>query len=307
MNKTILVTGANSGIGKDVARQLALLNETEKVYLGCRNQTKAEAAKKELEAETARNIFEILLLDVSSPESVKQAVAQLKEPVDALIMNAGGMGGKSPFKMTSDGVTQIFASNVLGHVVLTEELIKAKKLNKVALYASSEAVRGIKKMGIKQPNLDSSSINEFKSIINGTYFNGKKDPMEAYAHTKYAATMWMSAMARKHPDIKFLSVSPGGTRGTAAMDDMPLPMKVMYKYIAMPILLPLVGMSHKLEDGAKRFVDSISNTSLKTGTFYGSKEKVLTGQLVEQSIIFPDLSNTAYQDNASEAIRSYLN
>ena len=41
MNKTILITGANGGLGKDAARQLALLDGTEKIYLACRNEAKA--------------------------------------------------------------------------------------------------------------------------------------------------------------------------------------------------------------------------------------------------------------------------
>ncbi len=41
MNKTIMITGANGGIGKDTARQFALIKETEKIYLACRNETKA--------------------------------------------------------------------------------------------------------------------------------------------------------------------------------------------------------------------------------------------------------------------------
>ncbi len=48
-------------------------------------------------------------------------------------------------------VTSLFAANVLGHVVLLDELIKAKKLNKVALYAGSEGARGVEEMGMKQP------------------------------------------------------------------------------------------------------------------------------------------------------------
>ena len=38
MNKSILITGANAGLGKEAARQLALIGTTEKVYLGCRNE-----------------------------------------------------------------------------------------------------------------------------------------------------------------------------------------------------------------------------------------------------------------------------
>ena len=65
MNKSIMITGANSGLGKDAARQLALDKHTEKIYLACRSQAKAEVARKELELETKRSIFEIVILDTS--------------------------------------------------------------------------------------------------------------------------------------------------------------------------------------------------------------------------------------------------
>ena len=306
MNKSILITGANAGIGKDTARQLAMINKTEKIYLACRNEGKAKAAKKSLEESTGRSIFEIVLMDVSNPDSVRRAVGTINEPIDALIMNAGGMGGKIPEKITQDGVTNMFAANVLGHVVLVDELLKADKLNNVALYASSEAVRGIKKMGIKPPELKTSSVEDFKSVIDGSLFGSKIDVMEAYAHVKYTATQWMSAQARKHGNIKFISLSPGGTKGTEVMNDMPGFMRFMYKYIAMPILMPLMGMAHSLETGAKRFVDGINNDSLQSGVFYGSKASVLTGPIIDQSSIFPDLKNETFQDNADEAIHWFI-
>ncbi|MCP3928997.1 MAG: SDR family NAD(P)-dependent oxidoreductase, partial [Bacteroidetes bacterium] len=255
MNKVILITGANGGIGKETARQLAMKNETEKIYLACRNETKAQAAKVDLEAKTGRSIFEIVIMDVSNPTSVKRAVSTISEPLDALIMNAGGMGGKTPEKVTTDGVTQIFATNVLGHVALVEELLKANKLKNVALYAGSEAARGVKKMNMKQPNLKTSSVEEFSSIIDGSYFNGEMDGMEAYGLVKYIAALWMSSQARKNPDIRFITMSPGGTKGTSVMDDLTGIQKFMFKYVMMPIVMPMMGMAHSLETGAKRFVD----------------------------------------------------
>ena len=306
MNKTIMITGANGGIGKDTARQFALIKETEKIYLACRNENKAKAAKQSLEETTGRSIFEIVIMDVSNPESVKEAVSILKEPIDALIMNAGGMGGKTPDKITKDGVIQIFATNVLGHVVLVDELLKANKLKKVALFAGSEAARGIKKMGMKQPKLNSSSIDEFASIIDGSYFKGKIDAMEAYGLVKYIAALWMSSQARKNPNIRFITMSPGGTKGTAVMDDMSGIQKFMFKYIMMPFIMPMMGMAHSLETGAKRFVNGINNDSLKSGVFYGSKKNVLTGVIVDQSEFFPDLNNTEYQDNSDAAIHRFI-
>ncbi len=306
MNKIVMITGANAGIGKETARQLALKKETEKVYLACRNLEKAKAAKKELEEATGRLIFEILIMDVSNPDSVRKAVSELHEPVDALIMNAGGTGGKNPAKLTKEGVTNITATNLLGHVVLVDELLSANKLRNVALFASSEAARGIKKMGMKRPNLKTSSTEEFATVFDGSFFGKDFDPMQVYGVVKYGGTLWMSSMARKNPMIRFISMSPGGTRGTQGFEDLPLIKRIMFKYVGMPIFMPLMGLSHSLGKGAKRFVDGINNESLKSGRFYASKEGVLTGQIVDQENIFADLGNEEYQDNANAAIHRFI-
>lgn len=306
MNKTIMITGANAGIGKETARQLAMTDTTEKVYLACRNKEKAEAAKSELVTQTGRNIFEILIMDVSSVDSVKSAVHSLKTPVDALIMNAGGVGGKTPNKLTKEGVTQLTASNLLGHVALLDALLEAKKLNNVALFASSEAARGIKKMGMKRPDLKEYSVEEFRSIFDGSAFGDKFDAMQVYGWIKYGGTLWMSNMARKYPDLKFVSMSPGGTRGTNGMNDLPFVKRILMKYVGMRVIMPLMGMSHSVEQGAKRFVNGINNNAFKSGLFYASKESVLTGKVIDQREIWSDLGNAAYQENADRAIHSFL-
>ena len=246
-------------------------------------------------------------MDVSDPNSVRSAVAGLNEPVDALIMNAGGMGGKSPLEVNSNGVTSLFANNVLGHAVLLDELLKAKKLNNIALYAGSEGARGVEEMGMERPDLNTSSTDEFDAVINGSFFDEETDPMQAYGYVKYTAALWMSSEARKNPNIRFITMSPGFTSGTAVMDDLPPRKRFMFKYIMLPIVAPLRGMVHKLEKGAKRFVDGINNESLTSGVFYASKAKSLVGPVIDQSTIFPDLNNASFQDNANEAIHRYIN
>ena len=65
----------------------------------------------------------------------------------------------------------------------------------------------------------------------------------------------------------------------------------------MPIVFPLMGgMVHKLEVGAKRFVDGISDERYKSGVFYASKEGKLSGDMVDQSTFFTDLKNTSFQE-----------
>lgn len=301
-----MITGANAGIGKETARQLALIRNTETIYLACRNLEKATAVKKELVQATGRAIFKIIIMDISKPETVKKAVASITTPVDALILNAGGTGGKTPEKLTSNGVTEITAGNLLGHVVLVDELLKQHKLNNVVLFASSEAARGIKQMGMKRPDLNENSVEEFISIFDGSKFKNNFDAMQVYGWIKYGGTLWMSNMARKNPNIKFISMSPGGTRGTQGMDDLPLIKRFFLKHIGMKLIMPLMKMSHSVEEGAKRFVEGINNPMFKSGVFYASKENILTGQVIDQSTIWKDLDNPLYQKNADIAIHSFV-
>src|SRR5665213_2632521 len=135
MNESILITGANIGLGKETARQITLKKETKKVILFCRNQVKAEAAKKDLEEKTGKKFFEIIIGDVSDANSVRKAVEKIKEPIDAVILNAGGMVGKTAAKLTLSGMNEMAATNILGLVILVEELIKHDKVKKTVLLA----------------------------------------------------------------------------------------------------------------------------------------------------------------------------
>ena len=87
--KTILITGANTGLGKEMARQLALRGDFERIYLGCRNAEKAERAKEDLETVSGRKIFEVVIIDLEDLASVRAAVAAIGAPLNALAMNAG--------------------------------------------------------------------------------------------------------------------------------------------------------------------------------------------------------------------------
>src|ERR1700691_4963971 len=168
--KTVLITGANAGIGKDVARQLALRPEIAPISLASRNEDRAATAKGDLEAKAGRRIFDIILMDVADPGSVRDGLDAINGSLDALVMNAGGIGGKTALDLTADGVTTVFASNVLGHAVLLEALLKEDRLGEVAVFAGSEAARGVPKMRMKRPSFVSTSADELATVIDGSYF-----------------------------------------------------------------------------------------------------------------------------------------
>ena len=222
-------------------------------------------------------------------------------------MNAGGSGGKTPLALTKEGVTQIFATNVLGHVALMEGLIASGQLTQAATYLGSEAARGFPQMGMKRPALPTSSVQDFVNIITGEDFAGKKfNSALAYGEVKYTAAMWMADQARKHPQLRLVTMSPGNTQGTEIANSMPAPVRMFMQYIVMPIVAPMLGLAHSLDIGAGRIVAGLTDPSLKSGVFYASAEKKLTGPVMDQSQIFPDLANSTFQKNADEAIHQFL-
>ncbi len=299
--KTVLITGANAGIGKDVARQLALRPEIARIYLACRNQDRATTAKAELEAATGRTIFDIILMDVADLDSAHAGLAAINGSVDALVMNAGVIGPKS-MDLTADGITTVFATNILGHVVLLEGLLAEDRLGAVAVLAGSEAARGLPKLRMERPSFVSTSTDELASVINGSYFASRKPDFNlAFGQAKYIGALWMAYLARQYPDRRFITVSPGATTGTQASNGVALPLRIAAKYV-----MPALGISHKLEDGAKRLVDGVTDPNLSSGVFYASAANKLKGPLVNQADIFPDLANPSFQDHANEAIHRFI-
>jgi NAD(P)-dependent dehydrogenase (short-subunit alcohol dehydrogenase family) len=302
-----LVTGANAGLGKDVARQLAMRADVDSVYLACRDAAKADAARADLERVTGRRVFKILIMDTAALGSVRAALRAIDRPLRAVLLNAGGTGGPTPAAHTDEGATTIFASNVLGHVVLLEGLIEAGLLTATAVLTGSEAARGVPKLRMKRPTFATRSVEEFASVIDGSFFDGRKfDPMLAYGQVKYLGALWMAAMARKHPDYRLLTVSPGNTSGTDALRDIATVPRLIMQRIVMPYVAPIFGVSHSLEVGAKRLVDGMVDDRLHTGGFYASAANTLTGPLLDQSSIVADFADTATQDNAYDAIHRFL-
>ena len=102
---SVLITGANAGIGRELARQVGAREEISRVYLGCRNRERGLAALELLEADTGRSVFELVMIDVAEVRSVRSAAASLSQPVDAVVMIAGGPGGKRPAARLADVVT----------------------------------------------------------------------------------------------------------------------------------------------------------------------------------------------------------
>lgn len=120
--KTVVITGANTGIGKETARDMAYRGA--RVIMACRDLTRAEMAATEIRRTTGNNNVVVRHLDLTSLLSVRQFAREFiatETRLDILINNAGVM--MCPWSMTEDGFETQFAVNHLGHFLLTNLLL----------------------------------------------------------------------------------------------------------------------------------------------------------------------------------------
>ena len=124
--KVVIITGCNTGIGKETALDLARRGAS--VYMACRDKVKCEEARQEIIKATGNlNVFN-RSLDLSSLDSVRRFVAEFlkEEPrLDVLINNAGVM--MCPKMLTKDGFEMQLGTNHLGHFLLTNLLLDTLK------------------------------------------------------------------------------------------------------------------------------------------------------------------------------------
>lgn len=126
--KTIIVTGANSGIGKATAAEM--LRCQGRVIMACRNRERAEKAAQEIQQEAGPEQGELVikLLDLASLKSVRsfcEEIMKEESRIDILINNAGIY--QCPYTKSEDGFEMQFAVNHLGHFLLTNLLLDLLK------------------------------------------------------------------------------------------------------------------------------------------------------------------------------------
>ena len=124
--KTIVITGGNTGIGKESAVDLA--RRGARVIIGCRNLQKGKEALKEIKERSGNsNVFleELDLASLKSVRSFADKILNLESRLDVLINNAGVL--MCPYQKTKDGFEMQFGTNHLGHFLLTMLLLDRLK------------------------------------------------------------------------------------------------------------------------------------------------------------------------------------
>ncbi|XP_074271244.1 short-chain dehydrogenase TIC 32 B, chloroplastic-like [Silene latifolia] len=185
---TAIVTGGASGIGLETARVLALRNAH--VFIAARNLKAANEAKELILKDNKSARVDVLKLDLCSFKSIREFAKQflaLNLPLNILINNAGIMF--CPFQLSEDGIEVQFATNHLGHFLLTNLL-----LNKMKQTAKETGIEG------RIVNLSSiAQVHTYKEGIRFDKINDEKEYSDkrAYGQSKLANVLHANELSRR--------------------------------------------------------------------------------------------------------------
>jgi NAD(P)-dependent dehydrogenase (short-subunit alcohol dehydrogenase family) len=211
-DKTVLITGGNSGIGLCIAHELAQRGAT--VALACRNQAKAAAARHEILQRTPGAKVELHELDLASFDKIRRfatAFSAKHGKLDALINNAGGIITKQQF--TADGFEMQFGANYLGPFMLTHLLLPLLQA------AGDEGGPGQGDARIVHLASIAHTVGRMKLHT----AKGRKPyfAFPSYAQSKLGNLMFSNALARRLPKgITSQALHPGGV-ASAFYRDIP--------------------------------------------------------------------------------------
>ena len=194
--KTVLITGATSGIGFELFKIFS--NEKYKVIGIGRNKKRIEKTLNSIN-KNSENLQDFYLCNFENLEDIKKVFNKISKEVnsiDILINNAGGIFVNN--KLTNNNIERTFQVNYLSHFLLTDILLKNKILK------SKAHVLNVSSIVHKRGEINLDDINNLQNY----------NAIKSYAQSKLSQIMWGYYLSEKHKEIYVNSVHPGiiGTR-----------------------------------------------------------------------------------------------
>ncbi|KAM3870806.1 retinol dehydrogenase 14-like [Diretmus argenteus] len=265
--KTVIVTGANSGIGR--ATTVSILKRRGRVIMACRDLTRAEEAARDIRRETGADTqLVVKQLDLASLKSVHafcQGIIKEERRIDVLVNNAGIY--QCPYTKTEEGFEMQFGVNHLGHFLLTHlllDLLKRSAPSRVVVVSSKLYKHGC---------INFDDLNSEQSY----------DKAFAYSRSKLANLLFVCELARRleGSGVAVNALTPGIVR-TNLGRHVPLPA------LAKPLFsLVSWGLFKSPEEGARTSVYlacSPDVEGVQGKCFADCQPQVLLGKATDQEV-----------------------
>ncbi|XP_062901234.1 retinol dehydrogenase 11-like [Mobula hypostoma] len=278
--KTAIVTGSNTGVGRYIAQDFARRNA--RVILACRSEERGRRAEREIRQRTGNGNVHLRILDTSCMKSVREFAERIQREerrLDILVNNAGASG--LPTAVTPEGLQLTFATNHLGHFLLTNlllGLLKRSPSSRIVNVSSMNHRRGEVKLG----QLRGEDLGLFDQLYNNSKL------------MNILFTLELSKQLR-HTGVTVNAVHPGVVM-TEAMRYYGLHFRIIFNLIGFfffksaeegAVSSIYCALSKEMEDVSGKYIDSDCSLSLPSPT---AQDAALARKLWEASATLTGLS-----------------
>lgn len=279
--QTVIITGGNSGLGYECAKQIAKHGKNNTVVIACRNAAKAEVAVKSLIQETNNTNITSLELDLSSLESIRGFVSTFSQmdypPLYALVCNAG-VQFIDKAHYTKDGFEATFGVNHLGHFLLANMMLSQITQSGRIVLVSSGTHDPLKKTGMPAPVFEDPQFLAYPSQISSNEANsfiGRR----RYTTSKLCNLYFTYELADRinqlpEKNITVNAFDPGMMPGTGLAQSYTPFMRFVWKYI-LPVLTLIYPNVNTVRQSGKALASLITDNKYNQATgkyFEGTKE-----------------------------------
>ncbi|XP_062901229.1 retinol dehydrogenase 11-like [Mobula hypostoma] len=278
--KTAIVTGSNTGVGRYIAQDFARRNA--RVILACRSEERGRRAEREIRQRTGNGNVHLRILDTSCMKSVREFAERIQREerrLDILVNNAGAAG--LPTAVTPEGLELTFATNHLGHFLLTNlllGLLKRSPSSRIVNVSSMNHRRGEVKLG----QLRGEDLGLFDQLYNNSKL------------MNILFTLELSKQLR-HTGVTVNAVHPGVVM-TGIMRYYGLHFRIIFNLIGFfffksaeegAVSSIYCALSKEMEDVSGKYIDSDCSLSLPSPT---AQDAALARKLWEASATLTGLS-----------------
>ena len=261
--KICIITGSNSGIGKETATNLVKMGAT--IVMVVRDQERGEKARTEIVKQTGNNSVDLMICDLSSMDSIRRFVKEFKrkyDRLDVLVNNAGAMFNKR--EVTSEGFEKTVAVNYLGPFLLTRKLLDLLKSSAPSRIINVSS--GLAKNG----KVDLDDLQSEKNYKGSKAYSKVRAPV--YANTKLMLMMFTYELARrlKGSGVTANVLMPGFVATNLGKNSGSLSSSIMFKMVR--------PMQVSAKKGAETSIYLASSEDVKdvTGKCFIKKKEAMT-------------------------------
>ena len=255
-----IITGSNSGIGKETAIALARMGA--KIVMVVRDQERGEKARREIVKQTGNDSVDLMICDLSSMDSIRKFAEEFKKKydrLDVLINNAGASFSKR--ELTSEGFERNFAVNYLGPFLLTHELLDLLKSSAPSRIINVSS--GLAKNG----KIDLDDLQGEKNYTGTKFYSPSRAP--GYDNAKLMLMMFTYELARrlKGFGVTVNVLTPGFTATNLGKGNGSLSSYIMFKMVR--------PMQQSAKKGAETSIYLASSDEVRdtTGKCFAKKKK----------------------------------